>query len=448
MRENGAVDTALVIYFASAICVKVIPKIIPKIIPKDPKDTAMHKYYIKKAIENEIRRKKYIEKISYYDFNSERIEFNYSLVDKYKKDYYFLKSIFNYFSNEYKDYHKIFITITLPSAFHSPSAPNDPVIYLGAKKINNFFRKYLRYVSSNFKLDYKYVKVFEYHKDFTPHAHIVLYVEKSDKYTFAYLKNLFYRYKKKENIGRCQFKLLQGDKGVQKYISKYIAKTFNYDIRTLYILDGWKRENNIRLITYSKLPLPKRAFKVFMKNCDLSYQDIKNKGYEDFYQYALDNVELIYVFKKKRYYSDVLKSYVRYRGKESRYQIYFYYEEATSYRGFIPFIREDKVYNYFYQNQKDNRIEGIISDLGMSKEDFLREIVIRIGNNEKRVLIFDKEKFEKVLEDYYISCYDYLRPYRYLVFKDGELIDDNFSYFYEIDYLEDIEYPKYYKYLI
>ncbi len=409
----------------------------------------MREYYIKKAIEYEKKVKKYLDKISYYNFDAEYIEFNYSLVDKYKKDYYFLKSIFNYFSNEYKDYQKIFITITLPSIFHSPKTPDDPLIHFGAERINRFFRKYLRYVSSNLKLKYKYVKVFEYHKDFTPHAHIVLYIEKDEKYTFAYLKNLFYRYKRKEKIGRCQFKLLQGERGVQKYVSKYIAKTFNSDVRSLYILDGWKRVNNIRLITYSKLPLPKRAFKIFLKNFDLTYEEVKSKGYEDLYQYALDKVELVYVFKKRRYCSDVLKSYVRYKGGEPEYQIYFYYEEATCYKGFVPaFFSEYDLLKYFHLNQSDERIDKIMSDLQAVRSDFLKEVVIRFKGKEERFLIFDKDKFERALEEFYIKKYDYIKPYRYLVYKYGELIDDNFSYLYEIDYMKPCEYPKYYKYLI
>ena len=374
----------------------------------------MKDFFIDSALNVEHSNKKFLKGLVYCNsLTFKQYNLTYDLPNKYKKDYYFLKSLFNYFSEHYKTFDKVFLTITLPSQYHNPKTPFD--IQKGYQKLNSIFIAYRKHLQK-YKITLKYVKFFEMHKDFTPHLHAILYLDYSNayyfkrynkKFNFNFASNAFYRIKKKYGGGRSQFKKIYGDVGVQKYVSKYIAKSLNPDsLMDLYLLDGWKRAAKIRLFTYSKVPLPKYIFQKLIASDYVSYDSIKDT-YSDLYEYYLKNTDIKYFYKKKVY--QVKKS------EKSNYVVNVYLNDRYMYCSDF-YINRALIYKYLYLGYSDFRLDNFFSFY--SKQDYL------ITFEFKGVLI-EIYDISRLIDDLYYF-YTEQESYRYVedieIFKGDELI--------------------------
>ena len=97
------------------------------------------------------------------------------------------------------------------------------------------------------------MKIIEPHKSLVPHLHAILFFKKENYNTL--LKH-FENVVKKHNLIKVEFVPLESN---VNYVIKYILKNFSdEELRTL---DGWKKQNKIRLFTMSNLELNSTIFK-------------------------------------------------------------------------------------------------------------------------------------------------------------------------------------------
>ena len=206
----------------------------------------------------------------------------YNLVDKYSKDYNYISSVSNHINQIaiIKNLVPIFLTITLPSQYH-PTTTNrknvriynknfkyslDDYIEKGYKTIQDNYRKLLRVLTkNNTKNNTKtpYFRIVEYHQDMTPHLHCIMFFPSDvvDKKVND-IDRVIKRMVEIEELGK-QYKvevLRDVEKGAG-YLLKYLKKTIKPKNKNdLYLLDGWKKLNNIRLFTHSQTTLNKADF--------------------------------------------------------------------------------------------------------------------------------------------------------------------------------------------
>lgn len=210
----------------------------------------------------------------------------------------------------------LFVTLTLKSKYHKYKDKNGKLvlnknykeeytIQRGYKKLKKIFRKLQKDfydVETNKKITFKNMRVIEYHKDFTPHLHGIIFVD--SEHIEAYLKQVkkFFgttkieqtetkiKYLKNNNIGMSEIEILQDSSKVTAYLSKYIKKSINpKNEDDFYLLDGWRKKHKIRIFTISKVSLPryiyKKAYQILghtikrdsiRKNMLLEFEDILN----------------------------------------------------------------------------------------------------------------------------------------------------------------------------
>ena len=206
----------------------------------------------------------------------------YDLVDKYSKDYNYISSVSNHINQIaiIQNLVPIFLTITLPSQYH-PTTTNkknvriynknfkyslDDYIEKGYKTIQDNYRKLLRVLTkNNTKNNTKtpYFRIVEYHQDLTPHLHCIIFFPSDvvDKKVND-IDRVIKRMVEIEELGK-QYKvevLRDVEKGAG-YLLKYLKKTIKPKNKNdLYLLDGWKKLNNIRLFTHSQTTLNKADF--------------------------------------------------------------------------------------------------------------------------------------------------------------------------------------------
>ena len=254
-------------------------------------------FYIKKAQEQEQNTKKFLENRQI--FNKATGEFKplveYSLKREYAQNYTYISSVCDYINVDAisKGLIPVFITLTLPSKFHPTKVLKnkkrvlnknfrfdvDEYINKGYKLLQSSFRTILRKLTrDNTKNNLKtpYFRVIEMHKDMTPHLHAVVYLSKSDNNCdkIFELHDVINRLINSGQLGK-QYKVevLNNPERGAIYTLKYVEASFQIDeneddnsnnkkqnLRGLYFLDGWKKRNKIRLVSYSRLPLNKADF--------------------------------------------------------------------------------------------------------------------------------------------------------------------------------------------
>ena len=110
-----------------------------------------------------------------------------------------------------------------------------------------------------------YFKVVEMHKDFTPHLHIILFFKKEyllDK--FFHLIDIVAELISNGELGeQVDARILDEEDKATAYVQKYLRKAYlaegeneNY----LYMLDGWRKQNRIRMFTHSNTYFNKADF--------------------------------------------------------------------------------------------------------------------------------------------------------------------------------------------
>jgi len=371
--------------------------------------------FINLSIEKELSQKKYLKGMIYYNTHTfQSYKMDYDLIQSYKLDYYYLKSIFNDFSLTYKNSIPVFITLTLPSQFHN----NSDLVKNGYDLMNSFMRSFFKTLSAR-KVSYKYIRVLEPHKDFTPHFHILLYLNfdtvENSVYTYSYIRNIFYRLKRKYGLGRTQYKRISGDKGVQKYISKYLAKMFDFNnISFLYALDGWKRFYQMRLVTYSKVDIPKYVFKKLLSLKDLP--DLSEIDENDYYQYFKNYCRIDYYYKDNLvYYYNPLK--------EKKYYVKVTFDDRTVFRGIPPHILRNEINLHFEGSVFSPLVDFWLKKLEKSISSY--EVVFNIHGSD--IIFYSVSDFLADLVDYCVSVVTYRAV------SDIEIYDDDVLLFKKSD---------------
>jgi len=291
-----------------------------------------------------------------------------------------------------KDYEAVFITLTLPAKYHpfkSISYKNhrlytninktfgfdtiEDSIRHGYYFLNHIYRTLYKRIKNEIKNLY-YVKVIETHKTLIPHMHILLFVPiykkkiifekfskivtefELDQYDYSSTQNESQfnepSTKIKTNIGRAS-----------KYLLKYVLKSLNAEnIFWIRVLDGYKRDNKIRMITSSNLPLSMADYRAIYHNLDSELKDklliqAKKEGINLFYL-ILKNIAIVsttkeqgQVVKQKKYKQLLQKKFVLLKKVIRRRQ----YSGVLSYsvNKFTFFINRQIIY------KKDNYIRRL-----------------------------------------------------------------------------------------
>ena len=256
---------------------------------------ALQNHYYHLSLKKEQNQQAFFKRMSVANQTSgEVIQMNHSFEKEYKK---YTKSI------EQKVYaleqvakdkglKPIFITLTLPSEYHPfisvitgserrYVAKNQAFAFRSIEEavkggyayLQHVYRVFYKRVKNITKKDLLYIKVVEAHNTFIPHFHILFYVKKEN---IKIIRKIFDNIISEFELNQTDFEII-ADNAVQsdnkpvktgvnrasKYIMKYITKQLKEgsDYYTARLLDGWKRENRIRIITMSNLPLSLADFR-------------------------------------------------------------------------------------------------------------------------------------------------------------------------------------------
>ena len=207
---------------------------------------------------------------------------------KYRKDdyYWFMynqKLLENKIIQE-RGYSTLFLTLTLSSEYHqfskttkryNPKFNEENTIEKGYKLLNSSFRE----IYKNFRVNREvkkvyYSKVFEPHKNFTPHLHSILYVKNEFKDNLIqHIKNII----KKNKLGKSfEIEEIKDLSRSSSYLLKYIRKNTNVnDSEKFRVFNGWKKAHKIRIFTCSILSGLERFLYKKIKNNTSITRDLK-----------------------------------------------------------------------------------------------------------------------------------------------------------------------------
>ncbi len=215
------------------------------------------------------------------------ISFEHNEAKFRKDDYYWFMYNQKILENkiiEEKGYSTLFLTLTLPSSYHkfskttkryNPKYDENNTIENGYKLLNSSFRD----IYKNFRVNRKFVKVyyskvFEPHKNFTPHLHSILYVKSEFKDNLIqHIKNTI----KKNSLGKSfEIEEIKDLSRSSSYLLKYIRKNTNVeDCEKFRIFNGWKKSHKIRIFTCSILNGLERFLYKKIKNNTSITKDLK-----------------------------------------------------------------------------------------------------------------------------------------------------------------------------
>ena len=238
----------------------------------------MREEYINIAKEKERNTINYLDKhiLRLLPLN-EFVGMKYNLRKKFELDYRYYKSVADYINKKAveKDLVPIFVTLTLSSEYHrfKKNMKTDKyefnpkyagyTINEGYKLLQKASREILRHFKnySKYRKGYniQYIKAVEAHKDGTAHIHFVAYVPQ-------YLIDDFIKIVKSKiklfGLGKeYKIEVLKDTEKGSAYLLKYLQKTLlDENEENLYALDGWRKENRIRIFTHSQAYLKRRDF--------------------------------------------------------------------------------------------------------------------------------------------------------------------------------------------
>ena len=253
--------------------------------------------YYNHSLEKEQKQKSYLQYNKFINLSTkETVNIDYNFEKKYK-EYSKITEQRAYTIQELakrKEYCSVFITLTLPSAYHPFKSVATPTgrlyvednkdfafssikeaVSCGYKELNTiyqtFYKRVKNYVKNDIKNDIKnnvkndlyYLRSVENHCTMIPHIHLVLYFP-TDKLDFV--KAVFQRVVKHFKLDRIDLEEVSFKDNINyasKYLLKYIIKDLNNgsDIFKARVFDGWKRYHKIRVLTSSLLPLNVMVYK-------------------------------------------------------------------------------------------------------------------------------------------------------------------------------------------
>lgn len=249
--------------------------------------------YYNHSLEKEQKQKSYLQYNKFINLSTkETVNIDYNFEKKYK-EYSRITAQRAYTIQELakrKEYCSVFITLTLPSAYHPFKSVATPTgrlyvednkdfafssikeaVSCGYKELNTiyqtFYKRVKNYVKNdiknNVKNDLYYLRSVENHCTMIPHIHLVLYFP-TDK--LDYVKAVFKRVVEHFKLDRTDLEEVAFKDNINyasRYLLKYIIKDLNNgsDIFKARVLDGWKRYHKIRVLTSSLLPLNVMVYK-------------------------------------------------------------------------------------------------------------------------------------------------------------------------------------------
>lgn len=248
--------------------------------------------YVQASIKREDKLQKFLEQLKVKnkitgEVHSLRSDFLATARDNYL--WLVFQSI--YMQNSVGSYSQaIFITVTLPSTYHPyithkrgkklkrpiPNKRYNPTLLNGSDRLNKFWRELYK----DFKVNRKrvrlhYQKVIEPHKTFVPHMHALVYVPKEHALSF---QKHFDRMIKKHYLGKQNdFEVIKNQARSATYLLKYIKKNLDgSNPHHAHMLDGWKKENKIRVYTHSQITIPKFIFQKITRVLQLTPDQDEN----------------------------------------------------------------------------------------------------------------------------------------------------------------------------
>lgn len=272
--------------------------------------------YYKLSIIKEQKQKGYLKRLKVFNTTSNSfVKLTYDFESQYKEYARLTQQKISTIEQMAKDrgYVSLFITLTLPSSFHSfKSIPYkdkrlytrrnnefaydkvDEAIKDGYKFLNELFKMFYKRIKYFTKKELLYVKTIEAHVTQIPHLHCLLFfpLDKYDEIVGVYKRIIAYY-----NLSRVDMEKVSIKNDINyasRYILKYIIKTLKdgsnyYGAR---ILDGWKRANKIRLLSHSQIPLNQQLYKKIYHSFTNNKKNkiISKKDYKLF----IDKKEIMY----------------------------------------------------------------------------------------------------------------------------------------------------------
>ena len=284
-------------------------------------NTLINSFY-KTSLEKEQKQQSFFNNFGFLDYRTGQVyQMSHNFENEYKK---YTKSIEQKIYTieaiaRKKELVPIFMTLTLPSAFHPFRSINykknrlytnlnpdfafkdiDTAIKAGYEYLNHAYRTFYKRVKNKLS-DLMYIKVVEAHKTMIPHFHILFFIPKSENkilfQEFAKIVNEFELNQSdfsqtnelEENLNDCNYKT--GVNRAAKYVMKYITKNIkdSSDIYFARVLDGWKRIYKIRMITTSNLPLTLAEYRTIYHTLDSKIKEALLKEARD------KNINLFYL---------------------------------------------------------------------------------------------------------------------------------------------------------
>ena len=243
-------------------------------------------------------------------------------------------------------------------------------------------------VNREFKKIY-YCKVFEPHKNFTPHLHAILYVKSEFKEVLIeHIKNII----KKNKLGKSfDIEEIQDLAKSSSYLLKYVRKNTNAKTEeTFRIFNGWKKAHKIRVFTCSILAGLERFLYKKIKNNTSITRNLKENPILKILNTC--NIEITTTCKttkqvktkinnvhNPKFFIEVKKERVQTKDKK----------ELDSIKDFIETLEND--FLYCVKNNK------LLEDSLLDSSKFDLFAFKKFGDNEK---------FLNVVNDYYIEFLD------------------------------------------
>lgn len=211
----------------------------------------------------------------------------------------------------------IFMTITLPSKYHpfagrmnkgkytytniNPNFSFDfmcEAINSGYRELNTLFRTFYKRVKGIVG-QVIYIKVFEPHITMIPHLHVLFFVEKymlqsvSEEFEKLVFENEL------EQVDFSESSCKDDIRSASAYMRKYITKELNSgeDAFEARVIDGWKKEHKIRIISTSNTSLSTLLYQKIYFNIPPHIKELMNKYMErkniSFFQFLQWNTQII-----------------------------------------------------------------------------------------------------------------------------------------------------------
>ncbi len=289
------------------------------------------KNYYQISIQKEQKQKGYLKSLKVLNrTTNEFLNLDYDFEKKYKEYARITQQRVSTIEQMARDrgYVSLFITLTLPSRFHpfkSVSYKNerlytkrnsefafdsvDEAIKSGYQFLNHIYKILYKRVKNFTKQELLFVKTIEPHTVLIPHLHCLLFfpIEHYDAIKSVYKRVIEHFELQRTDLEQVSIK--ENISCASRYILKYIVKTLNDNNDYFFVrfLDGWRRENKVRILSNSQIPLNLEIYK---------------KIY-----FSISNIEKKKIFSKKNYKLHHVKETIDEKVRTQGIPIYYFFQQ-------------------------------------------------------------------------------------------------------------------------